>query len=259
VALEAFYQYEKPFETLTDLDEYDETPDNGQELDESSSSEDSDDDQAQHPDSAKIGDKFSSPEELMQAYKTAESQMMEKAREAEEYRSMLDQMGRYVGLVLRQAQEEAFIHDMRESFQKDPVAATAMMIKKFQEGSQEDVEARIAEAVQDRLDFRRLFEEFLNDPANSRLRPYEQELEYLIRSKGFFPDEAAELLRSVESKLEIKTKRRSAAAKEVRNQAAVESGGEINESVDKDKEFYRLMKKAKTLDEMFAALRKTKF
>ena len=44
----------------------------------------------------------------------------------------------------------------------------------------------------------------------------------------------------------------------MRNRAAVESGGEINEPVDKDKEFYRLMKKAKTLDEMFAALRKTK-
>jgi hypothetical protein len=259
VALEAFSQDEKPSETLTNLDEYDEAPDDGQELDESSSSEDSDDDQTQEPGSAKIGDKFSSPDELMQAYKTAESRMLGKAREAEEYRRMLDHMGHEAGLVLRQAQEEAFIQEMRESFQKDPVAATAMMIKKFQEGSQEDVEARIAEAVQDRADFRRLFEEFLNDPANSRLRPYEQELEYLIRGKGFFPDEAAELLRSVESKLELKTKRRSAAAKEVRNRAAVESGGEINEPVDNDKEFYRLMKKAKTLDEMFAALRKTKF
>ncbi len=51
------------------------------------------------PDSAKIGDKFSSPEELMQAYKTAESRMLEKAREAEEYRRMLDQMGHDAGLV----------------------------------------------------------------------------------------------------------------------------------------------------------------
>ena len=100
---------------------------------------------------------------------------------------------------------------------------------------------------------------FSNDPANSRLRPYEQELEFLIRGKGFYPDEAADLLRSIENKRELTTKRRSAAAKEVRNRAAVESGGEINEPVDSDKEFYRLMKKAKTLDEMFAALRKTKF
>jgi hypothetical protein len=259
VAPEAFSQDEKPFETLTEPEEHDEALDGEQELDESSSSEDSEDDQTQPPDSAKIGDKFSSPEELMQAYKTAESRMLEKAREAEEYRNMLDQMGRDAGLVVRQAQEEAFIKEMRESFQKDPVAATAMMIKKFQEGSREDVEARVADAVRDQGDFRRLFDEFLNDPANSRLRPYEQELEYLIRGKGFFPDEAANLLRSVENKRELTTKRRSAAAKEVRNRAAVESGGEINEPVDKDKEFYRLMKKAKTLDEMFAALRKTKF
>jgi hypothetical protein len=259
VALEAFSQDEEPFETQTDPDDYDAALDDGQESDESPSLEDSDDDQTQDPDSAKIGEKFSSPKELMQAYKTAESRMLEKAREADEYRRMLDEMGRDAGLVLRQAQEEAFIQEIRESFQKDPVAATAMMIKKFQEGSQEDVEARIAEAVRDQGDFRRLFDEFLNDPANSRLRPYEQELEFLIRGKGFFPDEAAALLRSVENKRELTTKRRSAAAKEVRNRAAVESGGEINEPVDKDKQFYRLMKKAKTLDEMFAALRKTKF
>jgi hypothetical protein len=259
VAPEAFSQDEKPFETPTDPDEYDEALDDGQELDESLSLEDSDDDQTQEPDSANIVDNFSSPEELMQAYKTAESRMAEMTREAEEYRRMLDEMGRDAGLVIRHAQEEAFIQEIRESFQKDPVAATAMMIKKFQEGSREDVEAKIAEAVRDQGDFRRLFEEFLNDPANSRLRPYEQELEFLIRGKGFFPDEAAELLRRVENKRELTTKRRSAAAKEVRNRAAVESGGEINEPVDKDKEFYRLMKKAKTLDEVFAALRKTKF
>ena len=97
--LEAFSQDEKPFETRTDLDEYDEALDDGQELDESSSSGDPDDDQTQEPpDSAKIGDKFSSPEELMQAYKTAESRMLEKAREAEEYRRMLDQMGHDAGL-----------------------------------------------------------------------------------------------------------------------------------------------------------------
>ena len=207
MALEAFSQDEEFFETQTDPDEYDEAPDDGQELDESSSSEDSDDDQTQHPDSAKIGDEFSSPEELMEAYKTAESRMAEKTREAEEYRRMLDQMGRDAGLVIHHAQEEAFIKEIRESFQKDPVAATAMMIKKFQEGSREDVEARIAEAVRDQGDFKRLFEEFLNDPANSRLRPYEQELEFLIRGKGFFPDEAAELLRSVEKQTRAHNKK----------------------------------------------------
>ena len=151
------------------------------------------------------------------------------------------------------------MREIRESFQKDPVAATAMMIRKFQEGSQQDVEARIAEAVRDQGDFRRLFDEFLNDPANSRLRPYDKELEFLIRSKGFYPDEAADLLRSIENKRDLASRRRSAAAREVRTRAAVESGGEITEPVDSDKEFYRQMKKAKTLDEMFAALRKTKF
>jgi hypothetical protein len=148
---------------------------------------------------------------------------------------------------------------MRESFQKDPIAATAMMIKKFQDGSRQEVEARIEEAVRDHGEFRRLFDEFLSDPANSRLRPYERELDYLIRSKGFYPDEAADLLSSIEDKRELTAKKRTAAAKEVRTRATVESGGQVNEPVDNDKEFYRLMKKAKTLDEMFKTLRKAKF
>ncbi len=251
---------EKPFETRTNPDEYDEALDDGQELDQLSRSDDRDGDGAQAPtDSAKFEDKLSSPEELAAAYKTAESRLLEKAREAEEYRRMLDQMGHNAGLLLRRADEDAFIRDMRESFQKDPVATTAMMIKKFQEGSLHDMEARITGSVRDQGNFRRLFDDFLNDPVNSRLKPYEQELEFLIRDKGLFPDEAASLLTSIEKKRELATKRRSAAANEVRNRAAVESGGEINEPVDNDKDFYRRMKKAKTLDEMFAALRKTKF
>jgi hypothetical protein len=259
VDLDEFSQDEKPFETLTDLNEYDEPVDDGEELDESSTLGDPDDDQTQEPpDSAKSGGRFSSPEELIRAYKTAESRISEKTREAEEYRRVLNQMGHDAGLLLRRADEEAFIRDMRESFQTDPVAATAMMIKRFQEGSRQEVEARIESAVQDQGEFRRLFEEFLDDPANSRLRPYEKELEFLIRSKGFYPDEAADLLKSIENKREVAARRRSVAAKEVRNRAAVETGGEVSQPVDSDREFTRRMKKAKTLEEMFAALRKTK-
>ena len=71
---------------------------------------------------------------LWPRHRTAESRLLEKAREAEEYRRMLDQMGHNAGVLLRRADEDAFIRDMRESFQKDPVATTALMIKKFQEG-----------------------------------------------------------------------------------------------------------------------------
>jgi hypothetical protein len=260
VDLDEFSQDAKPFETRTDLDAYDEGLDDGEELDESLSSDGQDDDQTQESqDSEGSGDKFSSPDELLRAYETAESRTLEKTREAEEYRRILNQMGHDAGLLLRRADEEAFVREMRESFQKDPVAATAMMIKKFQEGSRQDIEARIEEAVRDQGEFRRLFEEFLSDPANSRLRPYERELEYLIRSKGFYPNEATDLLASIENKRDLAVKRRSIAAKEVRNRAAVESGSEVNEPVDRDKEFYRLMKNAKTLDEMFKVLRKGKF
>jgi hypothetical protein len=260
VDLDEFSQDAQPFETRMDLDEFDEGADGGEELDESLSSDGQDDDQKQESSNpAGSEDTFSSPEELLRAYKTAESRIQEKTREADEYRHILNQMGHDAGLLLRRADEEAFIREMRESFQTDPAAATAMMIKKFQEGSRQEVEARIEEAVRDQGEFRRLFEEFLSDPANSRLRPYEKELEFLIRSKGFYPNEAADLLTGIENKRDLAAKRRSAAAKEVRKRAAVESGGEINEPVDGDREFYRLMKNAKTLDEMFKVLRKAKF
>lgn len=65
---------EKPFETRTNPDEYDEALDDGQELDDLSRSNDGDDGGAQEPtDSEKIEDKFSSPEELMATYRTTES------------------------------------------------------------------------------------------------------------------------------------------------------------------------------------------
>jgi hypothetical protein len=166
VALEAFSQDEKPFETRTDLDEYDVAPDDGQDLDESSSSEDSDDDQTQHPDSAKVGDKFSSPEELMQAYKTAESRMLEKAREAEEYRRMLMRWGG-CGSLLFAGTEEAFIKEI--VILQRTVAASYDDKRNFRMVPGEDVGTdRWGRSRSGR--FQALFESF--SMTNSRLRPY---------------------------------------------------------------------------------------
>lgn len=255
--LEEFAHDGFPFSTAVDAAENDEVGDDQDQLDESGSSDDPSDAETRET-SDLIADKFSSPEELMRAYKTAETRMLEKAKEAEEYRRILDQMGQEAGVLVRRAEEEAFIREMRESFQQDPVATTAMMVKKYQEDSRRAIEAKIEEAIRDQGNFKSLLDEFLNDPANSGLRPYERELEFLIRGKGFYPHEAADLVRTLETKRDLAAKRRSAAAKEVRNRAQVESGGEISQPVDDDREFLRLMKKAKTLDEMFATLRKTK-
>ncbi len=124
-----------------------------------------DDDQTQRAGFGKERRQVLSPEELLRAYKTAENQNWRRP-ERRDYRRVLNQWGTNAGLLLRRADEEAFIQEMRKSFEKDPVAATAMMIKRFQEGSRQEVEARIEEAVRDQGEFRRLFEDFLADPAN---------------------------------------------------------------------------------------------
>ena len=102
-------------------------------------------------------------------------------------------------------------------------------------------------------------DEFLDHPSNSGLRSYRNELEFLIRERRLFPDEAADLVRSIHAKRNTSARRRSDAADDIRTRSAVESGGDISQPADRDQQFYKVMKKAKTLDEMFAGLRKMKY
>lgn len=206
----------------------------------------------------RVGDEKASPGEIPAAYKRLEQQLAEKAGELDEYRRLLIQMGADTRHLRRQSEEESFLREIREQYVKDPVAATGMMLKKGQQELWEAMEDRIASRLDEHREFKRLLDGFLNEPANSGLRPYEQELEFLIRERGFYPKEAAALLRNIEGKREHSSRLKSAAAREVRNRSAVESDGEVGEPLDKDKEFYRVMKKARTLDDMFAGLRRLK-
>ena len=199
---------------------------------------------------------FASQEELLRAYRATESRLVEKEREAEEYRSILEQMGAGTRRLQVQADEETFIKEARESYQKDPVAAFMMMLTKARNEFRDTVEERIGQVFQEEHEFKRLLADFLNDPANSSLKPYEEQMELLMKDKGFHAQEAADLLRKIDGKRELAGRMRSAAAREIRNRSAVETGGEVGEPVDKDKEFYRIMKKAKTLEDMFDGLRK---
>lgn len=197
-------------------------------------------------------------EEILRAYKNAVLIAQQKSQEAERYRSLLEHANREGNVTPQQADDETFIQEMRSAYQSDPVRATALMIRRAQEESLRSIDEMIDEALQEDRKFKKLLEEFLSRPSNSRLKPYADELEFLIRDKGLHANEAAELLRKVEEKNDIALKRRSAAAKDIRNRSAVETDGETNESHDDEKDFERTMKKAKSLDEMFAGLRKRK-
>lgn len=199
-----------------------------------------------------------SPEGLMQAYKDAVSLAEEKTREAELYRRILEQTNLEKRQLTQRANDESFIREIQAAFQTDPVAATSAMIQRAQQDILQSVDDRIMQALEEDRDFKRLLDDFLSDPAHSRLKPYEEELQFLIRDKGLHASEAAQLLKKIEEKGSRSSNRRSVAAKEIRNRSMVESDGEIGEPLDDEKEFERTIRKAKNLNEMFASLGRMK-
>jgi hypothetical protein len=207
--------------------------------------------------SGRIGE-FSSVEELLQAYNNAKALLQEKTMEAESYRRDLEGIGSHGRLLAQHANEEHFMRQIRDYYDRDPFAATEAMIQKAQEDLMALMEMRIAQTFHQERHFGRALDDFLSDPANARLRPYAQELEFLIREKGLNSDEAAALLHSLDDKHESVTRKRSAAAKEVRNLAAMDNEGEVGEPQDVDRKLNQVIKKSRNLDEMFAGLRKLK-
>jgi hypothetical protein len=205
----------------------------------------------------RIGE-FSSVEELLQAYNNAKALLQEKTIEADRYPRDTDGMGNHGRLLAQHANDEAFMRQIRDYYDKDPFSATDAMIHKAQEDIMSLMEMRLAQTFHQERHFGRALDDFLSDPANARLRPYSQELEFLIREKGLNSGEAAALLHSLEDKRESAARKRSAAAKEVRNRAAVETDGEIGEPLDVDRKLNQVIKKSKNLDEMFSGLRKLK-
>lgn len=213
----------------------------------------------------KIGEKDDAAEaktfskgELLEAYQEAQRRYLEKAEEADRYRQALEELGRDTQLLAQKADNEAFMSRVREYFATDPVGATEAMIKKSQQDLVSFIDMRIAQAIEEHRNFGRLMTNLLNDPANARLKPYEAELEFLIRDKGLSPSEAVELLRALDTKRSTAGQKRAAIAKEIRNRSMLESDGEIGEPLDVDKEIDKILIKSKNLDEMFAGLRKLK-
>lgn len=209
---------------------------------------------ADAPDAAASG----AGEDLLASYRNLEARIGAMERQAEEYRAVLEKMGLDTRMLRQKADVDGFLLQMRESFDKDPVATVNKMVNRTAHELWEAMENRISDAINEHRAFKRLLEDFLNDPQNAGLRPYERELEALIRDRGMYLPEAAKLLREVHGKAGRNSRLRSEAAREIRNRSAVETGGEVGEPIDDDKELDRVLKKSKSLDEMFDGLRKLK-
>jgi len=194
-------------------------------------------------------------EDLLQAL---EGRIGELEQQTASYRQMLDKMGLHAQLLTRKADDDAFMQSFRRQYEKDPVEAINTIVRKAQAEVWEAVERHIDCAFRDHRQFKMLLQEFLEDPKNAGLRSHERTIEHLIRDKGVDPKDLGELMRQVEAHSGAKSRLRAAAAKEIRNRSAVETGGEMGEPVDRDKEVDRLIKQSKTLDELFAGLRSLK-
>jgi hypothetical protein len=197
-----------------------------------------------------------SKEDLIQAYREVQQLLAEMTEELDRSRRSLEQVGNTSRMHAMQAEDEAFSRRMRDYYAKDPFSATEIMIRKGQEELLAVMRTQMEEVVRDQENFKQGLGNFLNDPANARLRPFADELELLIRKKGMHPREAADLILKMQNKHNASAKRRSAAAADIRNRSVVESDGEIGEPTDDDKELDKIIKQSRTLDEMFAGLRK---
>lgn len=199
-----------------------------------------------------------SGEDLLASYRNLESRIAAMERQAEEYRAVLEKMGLDTRILRQKADVDGFLQQMREAFDKDPVGTVNKMVNRTARELWEAVESRISEAFNEHRAFKGLLDDFLSDPQNAGLRPYARQLEALIRDRGMYLPEAAKILREVHGTAGRNSRLRSEAAREIRNRSAVETGGEVGEPIDYDRELERVLKKSKSLDEMFDGLRKLK-
>ncbi|MFC1836639.1 hypothetical protein ACFL2Q_18260 [Thermodesulfobacteriota bacterium] len=160
--------------------------------------------------------------------------------------------------LMQKEQHQSLMRELGEAYKENPFDTTVMLVEQAKQELAELVEMRIHEALVNERTFARLVDDLLDEPENADVRPYRDELDFLITEKGLPPDEALELIRSLERRRSGMVDKRTVAAREIRNRSVLESGGEVSDSGDDDKELDRVLKKSKSLDEMFAGLRKLK-
>jgi hypothetical protein len=132
-----------------------------------------------------------------------------------------------------------------------------MLVGKARDDLARLMDEKIYEAFGAREQFNRLMDDFLDDPSNNSLKGFRDELEFLIRDRGIEPKQAAGFLKTIESKTRKSATRKSEALREVRTRSMTESGGQPLQTGDPDRELTRALRQAKSLDDMFAALKRS--
>lgn len=154
--------------------------------------------------------------------------------------------------------DDDFIAQARERYGADPFQGAAMLVGKARDDLSRLMDHKIYEALGAREQFGKLMDDFLEDPSNNSLKGFRDELEFLIRDRGVEPKQAAGFLKAIESKTLKSAARKSEALKDVRTRSMTETGGRPIETRDPDRELTRAFRQARNLDEMFAALKRSR-
>ncbi|MCA1961488.1 MAG: hypothetical protein LDL33_11910 [Desulfomonile sp.] len=198
-----------------------------------------------------------SREELIAEYRRLSDALVHKAAEVEDLTGRLGQPGASVpGGMSNPAQEDALMLEFQEAFRSDPARAVLLLVSKAKSDTLQQVEAGVMRLMKEQKHFTRAMEQFFGDPANAHLKPFREELEFLIDEMNFPPGLAAAFVQTIARRHDEAAAKRSAAARAVRNRAAVENDGEVGEPADRDRDLNRVLKKSRTLEEMFAGLSK---
>jgi len=184
-------------------------------------------------------------------------QSLQTKAELSETRDMFRKMVEKDRVTNSRAVDDDFLKQAREHYHADPFQGTAILVGKARDDLARLMDEKIYEAFGAREQFNRLMDDFLDDPSNNSLKGFRDELEFLIRDRGIEPKEAAGFLKTVESKTRKSATRKSEALREVRTRSMTESGGQPIQTGDPDRELTRALRQAKSLDDMFAALKRS--
>lgn len=221
-----------------------------------------DDDRAHRPADLSInreGATNSPPDHLadvMDSMKGFQDELAKNRKEIENQRELLELLGADTWSKRRAADEQAFLDNVRETFARDPAQAASIMIGKAQEQMWHAFEKRLNDESRQKSEFERFMNGISSNPEKASMKEFRDEIEFLVRDRGMDPEESVGLIEKISSKLDRSNDRKKAAIRKMRAESQFEASQHASNSSDPDREFTRLMSQAKSLDDMFASLRK---
>ena len=194
--------------------------------------------------------------DVMDSMKGFQDELARNRKEIESQRELLELLGADTWSKRRAADEQAFLDNVREKFAKDPAQAASILIRKAQEQMWQAFEKRLNEETRQKSEFERFMNGISSNPEKASMNDFRDEIEFLVRDRGMDPEESVGLIEKISSKLDRNNDRKKAAIRKMRAESQFESSQHTSNSSDPDREFTRLMSQAKSLDDMFASLRK---